>query len=401
MSRDPMDDPILPDADLDDAQRAFARRIRAFAEEKLLPHARRIDEEEAFRHESVPELAAAGILGGPLPVELGGAGWSSVELALAHEEIGAVCGNTRGFLAVHTGLVAQCLYRHGDDALRRTWIPRLCSGDVIGCFGLTEEQAGSDVGAMRASAREVDGGFRITGRKIWITNGGVAGVALVFANADPDAGKDGITAFLVETSNPGLRREPMPGRELGHRGSDHAQLVFDDAFVPAENVVGGKGNGFRVALDGLHAGRLSVAAGAVGIHRAALLASVDFVTKREQFGRTLDRFQMVQERLADMTVELMAARALVLRCALRRDRGVESGGDLAAAKLYATEAAARACDQAVMLHGGRGYSSEYPVERLLRDVMGLRIYEGTTMIQKGLLARAVTASRLRDSRTRS
>ena len=385
---------VLPDPDLDDAQRAFAHRIRAFAADKLAPHARRIDEEEVFRAESVAELAVARVLGGPLRPENGGEGWSAVELALAHEEIGAVCGNTRGFLAVHTGLVSQCIEAHGSDAQRRTWLPRLAGGEIIGCFGLTEEEAGSDVGAMQTRAEPVgDGRYRIHGKKIWITNGGVADVCLVFANADPERGKDGITGFLVPTDSAGLRRERMPGRELGHRGSDHAQLVFEGVEVGEDAIVGGLGNGFRVALDGLHAGRLSVAAGAVGIHRAALDASLRFVTTREQFGRTIDRFQMVQERIADMAVELLASRALVLRCARRRDAGVETDGDLAAAKLYSTEAAARACDQAVLLHGGRGYSSAYPVERLLRDVMGLRIYEGTSMIQKGLLARAFLRAR--------
>ncbi|MBI5852915.1 MAG: acyl-CoA dehydrogenase family protein [Planctomycetes bacterium] len=392
---EPGRDPVLPDADLDEARLRFALRIRAFAHDMLAPHARRIDEDGGFRRECVGELAAAGILGGPIAARHGGAAWTATELAIAHEEIGAVCGNTRGFLAVHTGLVSQCLERHGDDAQRAHWLGRLVRGDAIGCFALTEDDAGSDVAALQTRALPTDGGHRLTGRKIWITNGGVADVALVFANADPARGKDGITAFLVDTTAHGLRRERMPGRELGHRGSDHAQLVFEDVFVPSAAVVGGVGNGFAVALDGLHAGRLSVAAGAVGIHRAALAATLDFVTARVQFGRTLDRFQMVQERIADMTVELFASRALVHRCARRRDLGVETDGDLAMAKLYATEAAARACDHAVMLHGGRGYSTAYPVERLLRDVMGLRIYEGTTLIQKGLVARAITASRTR------
>ncbi|MGE0143521.1 MAG: acyl-CoA dehydrogenase family protein [Planctomycetota bacterium] len=391
-SADGSADPVLPDSELDARDRAFAQRIRDFAREELLPHARVIDEEERFRPEMVEALATAGILGGPISRDDGGSGWTAFELALAHEEIGSVCGNARGFLAVHTGLVSQCLERNGSETQKREILPALVAGTKIGCFGLTEADAGSDIGAMATTATAVDGGFVLRGRKIWITNGGIADVALVFANADPARGKDGITAFLIDTSSPGLRRTRMPGRDLGHRGSDHAQLEFEGVFVPTDRVVGQVGDGFRIALDGLHHGRLSVAAGAVGIHRAALAASRDFATKRVQFGRTIDRFQMVQERLADMTVELLAARALVWRCAHRRDRGLETPLDIAAAKLYATEAAARACDQAVILHGGRGYSTEYPVERLLRDVMGLRIYEGTTLIQKGLVARAVTAT---------
>lgn len=382
-------DLILPDSDLTPDLATFAAEIRAFSADKVAPHARRIDEEIVFRRESIAELADAGILGGPLHTENGGSAWSPMQLVVAHEEIGAVCGNTRGFLAVHTGLVSQTIERAGSDAQRTHWLPLLASGDLIGCFALTEEDAGSDVASLATAATRVEGGWEITGKKIWITNGGVADVAIVFANADPSKGKDGITAFLVETTRDGLRREPMPGVELGHRGSDHAQLIFERVKVGDDAVLGGVGNGFAVAMDGLACGRLSVAAGAVGIHRAALHCAAEFVTNRAQFGKKLAAFQMVQERIADMTSELLASRQLVYRCARRREAGTEAPADLAVAKLYSTEAAARAADQAVMLHGGRGYSSAYPAERLLRDIMGLRIYEGTTMIQKSILSRAV------------
>jgi alkylation response protein AidB-like acyl-CoA dehydrogenase len=382
-------DLLLPDQELTPELRAFAASIRTFAREKVAPHARAIDEERRFRRESVGELAAAGILGGPIDPAFGGAGWSPLELAVAHEEIGAVCGNTRGFLAVHTGLVSQCLQQSGDDAQRQRYLPRLCKGELIGCFALTEEEAGSDVASLRTHAERVEGGWEITGSKVWITNGGIADLAIVFATVDPERGKDGITAFLVDTRSPGLTRAPMPGIELGHRGSDHAQLRFARCRLADDAVLGVPGQGFDIAMRGLAAGRLSVAAGAVGIHRAALAASIAFVKQRVQFGKPIASFQMVQERIADMTVELLASRALVHRCAQRRIAGTDTPADLAAAKLYATEAAARAADCAVMLHGARGYSTEYPVERLLRDVMGLRIYEGTTMIQKSILARAV------------
>ncbi|MEM7202971.1 MAG: acyl-CoA dehydrogenase family protein [Planctomycetota bacterium] len=383
---------LLPDSDLDAALLEHARAVRGFAISKLAPHARAIDEERRFRRETVADLAAAGLVGGPIDPCYGGGGWSAMQLAVAHEEVGAVCGNARGFLAVQTGLVAQCIAQHGNDAQRAQWLPRLVSGDVIGCFGLTEEDAGSDVASLRTTAVGVSGGgYELHGKKIWITNGGVADVAIVFANADPDRGRDGITAFLVETSQPGFRREPMSGVELGHRGSDHAQLVLDGVRVAGDAVLGELGRGFGVAMRGLSAGRLSVAAGAVGIHRAALSATLDFVRERHQFGKPLAAFQMVQERIADMAVELTGARALVWRCARRRDAGTEQPADLAAAKLYATEAAARAADQAVLLHGGRGYSSAYPVERLLRDIMGLRIYEGTSMIQKQIIGRALSS----------
>ena len=382
---------ILPDSDLDQQHRDFARRIREFAQSKVAPHARRIDEDGAFRHASVAELASEGILGGTLSTEVGGSGWTPLELAIAHEEIGVACGNTRGFLAVHTGLVASTIERYGDAEQRERWLGPMCRGESIGCFGLTEPNAGSDVASLACHAEPAgDDGYRVTGEKIWITNGGIADVLLLFATVDPAKGKDGITAFLVETHRDGLRRLPMPGKDLGHRGSDHAHLKFEGCEVPTSAVLGEVGQGFEIAMAGLHAGRLSVAAGAVGIHRAALEHSVAFAKSREQFGRPIAKFQMVQERLADMTVELLASRQLVWRCARRREQGLETTGDLAAAKLYSTEAAARAADQAVLLHGGRGYSTEYPVERLLRDIMGLRIYEGTSMIQKAILGRAVT-----------
>jgi alkylation response protein AidB-like acyl-CoA dehydrogenase len=324
-----------------------------------------------------------------VPREAGGGGWSPLEFALAHEEIGAVCGNARGFLAVQSGLVATALAQSGSAAQRAAWLPRLLDGRAIGCFALTEPEAGSDVAALRCRAEPAGGGWRLRGRKIWITNGGVADVMLLFATVDPAAGRAGITAFLVPADRAGLRRAPMPGVELGHRGSDHAELQFDGVEVGPPDVVGAVGDGLAVAQSGLHVGRLSVAAGAVGIHRAALAAALDWTRRREQFSARLLSFQMVQERIADMTAELQAARALVHACARRRAAGTELPADLAIAKLYATEAAARACDQALQLLGARGYSTEQPVERLLRDVQALRIYEGTTLIQKSIVARAL------------
>ena len=380
---------VHPDGDLEPALLAHALAVREFARSKLQPHARRIDEERVFRREAVAELAAAGLIGGPIDPAYGGAGWSLLELVVAHEELGAVCANTRGFLAVQTGLVTQCLQENADDAQKQRWIPQLVTGEVIGCFGLTEEEAGSDVAALRTTATQTARGWSLSGRKIWITNGGIADLAIVFATVDSDRGRDGITAFLVETDRPGLTRTPMPGIELGHRGSDHAVLDFDGLEVGHDAVVGAVGDGFGVAMRGLNAGRLSVAAGAVGIHRAAVVATVEFAKARRQFGKPIAAFQMVQERVADMAVELAAARQLVHRCARLRGAGCEVAADLAAAKLYATEAAARAADQAVLLHGGRGYSSAYPVERLLRDIMGLRIYEGTSMVQKLIIGRAL------------
>ena len=381
----------LPDGDLDATHREFALAMRRFANDKLAPHARAIDEQRTFRREMVADLAAAGILGGPLPREHGGQGWTPLQLALAHEELGAVCGNARGFCAVQTGLVAQCLARFGTDTQRKNWLPALIDGSAIGCFGLTEPDAGSDVAALSTHAvKQTDGSYRVRGQKHWITNGGIADVMILFATIDPAAGRAGICAFLVDTRREGLHRAPMPGVELGPRGSDHAVLTCDGSPIAPDEMLGPAGKGVAVALGGLPAGRLSVAAGAVGIHRAALAAAVAFTTARQQFGKALAEFQMVQERLADLLTSLHASRALVHRCARRRADGSETHADVAMAKLYATEAAAAAAEQAMMLHGARGYSSAFPVERLWRDIQALRIYEGTSMIQKTILARSLT-----------
>ena len=384
---------VFPDSELTPDQLGFAERIRTFATTKLKPHARRVDEEIEFRHDMVTELGQAGILGGPLGNEFGGEAWDPMQIVIASEELGAACGNARGFFAVQTGLVSQCLEKCGDDDQKKKWLPKLASGDAVGCFALTEDEAGSDVASLRCRAIADGENYRISGKKIWITNGGVAHVGLVFATVDPSAGYKGISCFLVELDKPGVVRSPMPGIETGHRGSSHAQLQFEDVQVPGSSLVGEIGGGFKVAMTGLASGRLTVAAGAVGLHRAALVESLEFVGSRQQFGKPIATLQMVQERIADMTVSLVAARQLVFRCARRRQESTEVPGDLAAAKLFATEAAATAADTAVMLHGGRGYSSAYPVERLLRDAIGLRIYEGTSMIQKTILARTVLPPR--------
>lgn len=391
-SHQPNEELWLPDSDLGDEDREFAQRIRAFAADKLAPFARQIDEQRTFRREMVADLAAAGILGGPIDAAHGGGGWSPLQLAIAHEELGAACGNARGFCAVQTGLVAQCIARFGTDAQRARWLPPLIDGGAIGCFALTEPDAGSDVAALRTVAKtKAGGGFAISGHKWWITNGGVADVMIVFATVDPSLGKKGITAFVAPTNRDGIERAPMPGIDLGHRGSDHAELRLNGVEVAADEILGEQGRGFGVAMGGLAAGRLSVAAGAVGLHRAALAAAVAFTTGREQFGQPLSSFQMVQERLADHFTSLHGSRALVHRCARRRADGTETHADVAMAKLQATEAGARACEDAVMLHGARGYTSAWPVERLWRDIQALRIYEGTSMIQKTILARMITA----------
>ncbi len=365
-----------------DLARSVARGIVA-------PAARRADEERRFDRSVIDGLARKGILGGPLPAEHGGGGWDDVSFALCCEELGRADASVRGFVCVHVGLVARTILDHGTEAQWSRWLPGLARGRRIGAYALTEEGAGSDASAVATTARETKGGWVLDGEKIWITNGGIADLIVVYATVDPALKHQGITAFVLEAPARGLARRRMPGVELGHRGADHARLVLKGVKVPRGNVLGPVGGGFKVAMRALDHGRLGVAAGAVGIHAALLDLVAGFARTRRQFGKRIGDFQMVQERIADMAAELEASRLLVLRTAWERDRGIRNPAGVAAAKLFATEAAQRAATEAVLLLGSRGYSSESPVERHYRDVQGLRIYEGTSLVQRIVLAREI------------
>jgi len=354
------------------------RRVRAVVERHVAPAAREADASRTFLRGPLEALAKAGFVGAPLPEEYGGAGLTNLESVVIYEEVGRACASARGFLAVQVGLVAQCILDWGTEQQKRAWLPRLCSLEAIGCYALTEPEAGSDVAGMKTTA----GNGRITGEKWWITNGTVADVAIVFARTGDDR-HGGITAFLVED----LDAEKMADPELGHRGSDHARLRFRD--TPGE-VLGGEGKGFAVAMTALDHGRLGVAAGAVGIHAACLDESIRFARERRQFGRRIGDFQLVQADLADMATELEASRLLCEKAARLQD-GNSPGARRATsmAKLYCTEAAARAASKAVLLLGARGYDNRSPVERHYRDVKGLEIYEGTSHIQRLIIGRDV------------
>jgi len=357
---------------------AFRARVRAAVDEHVRPVARRMDAERVFLREPLEALAREGLCGGPIPEEYGGAGLTNVESLVIYEEVGRACSSTRGFLAVQVGLVAQCLADWGTEEQKRRWLPRLCSLDAIGCYALTEPEAGSDVKSLQARAEN----GRVTGEKWWITNGTVADVAIVFARTSDDRDR-GLTAFLVTD----FEAERMEAPELGHRGSVHAKLRFE---AKDGDVLGREGDGFRVAMSALDHGRLGVAAGAVGVHADCLDQCVRFARERRQFGRRIGDFQLVQADLADMATELEAARGLCERAARLQDAG-DDGARLATsmAKLYGTEAAARAASKAVSLLGARGYNNEYPVERHYRDIKGLEIYEGTSHIQRLIIGRGL------------
>ncbi len=368
-------------------QREIQARARRFAEEEVAPLAREADERGVFPRHLVPRMGALGFLAGPIEPAYGGAGLDYLSFALIYEELGRIDSSIRGFLAVHAGLVSLCIRDRGTEEQRRRYLPRLARGEWIGCYALTEPEAGSDVAGIQTTAREDGDSFVLSGEKIWITNGNIADLALVFATHDPAARHRGLCAFLLETATPGLRREPMPGHELGHRASDHARIVLDGVRVPQANILGEVGEGFQVAMTALDHGRLGVAAGAVGVGQACLDASVAFARARRQFGRRIGDFQMIQATLADMAADIEAARLLVYRAAWMKAEGLRATREVSIAKLFATEAAARAASEAVLIHGGRGYSNEYPVERYYRDIKGLQIYEGTSHIQRIVVAR--------------
>lgn len=327
-------------------------RVRAAVERHVAPHAREADASRTFLRGPLEALAKEGLVGAPIPRLFGGQGMTNEESVVIYEEVGRACAATRGFLAVQVGLVAQCILDWGSDAQKTHWLPRLCSLEAIGCYALTEPEAGSDVTAIRTTAK----GNKLTGEKWWITNGTQADVAIVFARTGEDRHK-GLTAFLVT----GFLAERMKDPELGHRGADHARLRFKD--TPGE-ILGKEGQGFEIAMTGLDHGRLGVAAGAVGIHAACFDECLKFARDRRQFGKRIGDFQLVQGDLADMACELEASRLLCQEAARRQDaRDPHARRFTSMAKLYCTEAASRAAGKAVVLLGARGYNNHLPVER--------------------------------------
>lgn len=370
-------------------QKQIQARARQFAQEEVAPIAREADEKSEFPAHLVGRMGELGFLAGPIEPEYGGAGLDYVSFALVYEELGRVDSSVRGFLAVHAGLVSLCLRDWGTEEQKRRYLPRLASGELIGCYCLTEPNAGSDAASMESTAREGADSYVLNGEKIWITNGNIAEVALVFASRDRSARHKGICAFVVETNTPGFRREKMTGQELGHRASDHARIILEECRVPKSALLGEPGQGFKVAMSALDHGRLGVAAGALGVAQACLDACVSFARERRQFGQRIGDFQMIQATIADMAADVEASRWLVYRAAWLKQQGAPTTRETSIAKLFATEAAVKAASEAVLIHGGRGYSNDYPVERYYRDIKGLQIYEGTSHIQRIVIARDV------------
>jgi butyryl-CoA dehydrogenase len=373
--------------ELTDEQKRIQTIAREFAEQEVAPVAREADEKGEFPRHLVKRMGELGFLAGPIEPAYGGSGMDHVSYVLLCEELGRADSSVRGFLTVHTSLVSLCIREWGSEEQKRHYLPRLASGEWIGCYALTEPNAGSDAASMETTAREEGDGYVLNGEKIWITNGTSAHIAIVFASRDRAARHKGICAFLLETDTPGFKREPMGGKELGHRASEHVHITFEECRVPKNALLGAPGEGFKVAMSALDRGRLGVAAGAVGVAQACLDASIAFAKERRQFGQRIADFQMIQAALADMAADVEAARLLVYRAAWVKDQGLPTTKATSIAKLFATEAAMKAASQAVLIHGNRGYSNEYPVERYYRDIKGLQIYEGTSHIQRVIIAR--------------
>lgn len=368
-------------------QTEVAALARRFARQEVAPIAREGDETGRFPMPLIPRMGELGFLGATVPREYGGSGMDYTSYALICEELGIADSSVRGFLTVHAGLVAGCIAEWGSEEQKMRYLPALASGEMIGCYALTEPDAGSDASSIETTAREDGDAYVLNGEKIWITNGLSARLAIVFATMDSSLRHKGICAFLVEADITGFGRESMPGKALGHRAAEHARITLEECRVPRSALLGGVGEGFKVAMSALDRGRLGVAAGAVGVAQACLDACVSFTKERRQFGQRIADFEMAQAALADMAADVEAARLLVYKAAWTKDRGLPATKATSIAKLFATEAAVKAASQAVLLHGSRGYSNEYPVERYYRDIKGLQIYEGTSHIQRIIIAR--------------
>src|SRR5579884_1985718 len=377
------------DFELTDEQRLISETARQFTDNEIVPRARDNDRNEHFDVELVSKIAAQGYLGAIVPEEYGGAGLDYLSYGLVVEQVGRGDSSMRTVVSVQTSLVCSGLLRWGTEEQKRHYLPKLCSGEWLGCFALTEPDTGSDAANQKTRARKTDSGWVINGSKMWISMGNHAKVALVFAQTDPEKGHRGTACFLVDTDQPGFQPQEIHGK-LGLRGSDTAAISLDDVEATDDQLLGGVGDGFKVAMSNLDSGRYSVDSGCVGICQGCLDASVQYSKERIQFGRPIASFQLVQEMLTDMKVKTDAARMLVWRAGYLKDTGKPNTTETSVAKLFATESAIECANTAIQVHGGSGYVDDYPVERYLRDVRVTTLYEGTSQIQKLIIGRALT-----------
>ena len=374
---------------LTDEQALIQETARDFVDNEVVPRVRESDRAERFDRELAERLGDMGYLGAPVAEEYGGRGLDYVTYGVIVEEVGRGDSAMRTVVSVQTSLVCGSIERWGTEEQKQRWLPRLCSGEAFGCFGLTEPDTGSDAASVRTRAEKIDGGWRITGQKMWISLGNQAEVALVFTQTDPEQAHRGMACFLVPTDSPGFSSQEIHGK-LGLRSSDTASLALDGVEVPDDALMGEVGDGFKIAMSALDSGRYSVAAGCVGICQGCVDASVTYSTERKQFDVPIASFQLVQEMIADMIVRRDAARLLVRRAGELKDAGKPSTVETSVAKLYASESAVECANLAIQVHGGSGYVDDYPVERYLRDARVTTLYEGTSQIQKLIIARDAT-----------
>ena len=377
------------DFELTDEQRLIRDTARQFADNEIAPRARDNDRAGRFDTELVKKMADMGFIGPILPEEYGGRGIDYRTYGLIVEEIGRADSSARTVVSVNTSLVGSAIVKWGTEEQKQQFIPGICSGEALGCFGLTEPDTGSDAANLSTRAEKTDGGWRITGQKQWISLGNFAKFALIFAQTDPEKAHRGLGAFLVPTDSPGFSSAEIHGK-LGLHASDTAELALDGVEVGDDALLGEVGDGFKVAMSALDSGRFSVSAGCVGICQGCVDASTTYAQERQQFGRPIAAFQLVQAMIADMVVDTHAARNLVWKAGWLKDTGQPNTLETSVAKLFSTEAAIRCANTAIQVHGGSGYVDDFPVERYLRDARVTTLYEGTSQIQKLIIGRLTT-----------
>jgi butyryl-coA dehydrogenase len=373
------------DFSLSKTEELFLQMIREFAEKEVKPLAAEVDEEERFPLETVEKMAKTGLMGIPVPVKYGGAGGTNLMYGMAVEELSRVCGTTGVVLSAHTSLCCAPIMENGTEEQKMKYLPRLASGEWIGAFGLTEPNAGTDA-AMQQTTAVLDGDqYVLNGNKIFITNAVYAHVYVIFAMTDKSLSNKGISAFIVEKGTPGFSIGKKE-KKMGIRGSATTELVFEDCRIPKENLLGQQGKGFAIAMKTLDGGRVGIAAQALGIAQGAMDETIKYTKERKQFGRSISQFQNTQFQMADMETKVQAARLLVRSAHWKKDNGMPYSVDAAMAKLFAAETAMEVTTKAVQLHGGYGYTREYPVERMMRDAKITEIYEGTSEVQRMVIA---------------
>jgi len=374
--------------ELNDIQKMIKKNVKEFAEKEIAPVAAELDQKEEYPTKILEKMAKLGFLGVIIPQEYGGAGLDTISYAIIVEEISRKCASTGVITSVHNSLVAHPIMKYGTEEQKKRYLPILAKGEEIGAFAATEPSAGSDLGAMKTTAVLKSNKYIINGDKTFITSGSEAGIIIIFAVTDKNAGSKGISAFIVENTMNGFKVGSI-FEKMGINANLVSELIFEEMAVPKENLLGKEGEGFKIALATLDGGRIGIAAQAVGIAQAALDESIEYSKQREQFGRPIAKFQAIQWMIADMATRIEAARYLVYNAAYVKDKGERFSKEAAMAKLFASETAMEAVIKAVQIHGGYGYTKEYTVERLFRDAKITEIYEGTSEVQRMVIANSL------------